>query len=98
LGRDWLNDEHINMMMEELTKALDEDKVLKDKVMVAPLGLANELTINGLKGNYKRTPILRWYEKHIKDKAIETLFSSTHKYKPLDCCLRRLYQWQNRLR
>lgn len=57
LGRDWLSDDHVNIMMEELTKDVNKDEALKDKIVIAPLGLANELMSQGAKGVYQGTSV-----------------------------------------
>ena len=77
LGTAWLSDDHIDMMMEELSKNVAADPDLRDKVMVAPLAFANEIEANGMAGTYDNKKggavLLRRYKKHITEKETEKL-------------------------
>jgi hypothetical protein len=44
LGTDWLNDDHINMMTEELSVRVSKDKTLLSTVILAPTYFADTLT------------------------------------------------------
>lgn len=80
LGNEWLDDDHINLMMEVLSKRVEEDKKLAKKVIIAPLTLANELH-NNRHGTYLKkagAPVLCRYEKHIKENKIDLLYFPVH--------------------
>jgi len=81
LSNEWLNDDHINMMMEELTQGLKSSINSKDKVMIAPLELSNELAqTRGCKQIYSRTstPFLYLYAKRIQEKKTWRLYIPVH--------------------
>jgi hypothetical protein len=81
LGNRWLSDDHINIMMEEHSHAVEEDPSLKDRVIVASLKFSEEIQNNGEIGIYekKKGAGLLWrYEKHIKEKGIEKLLFPVH--------------------
>jgi len=81
LSNEWLNDDHINIMMEELTQRLQCQAGLENKAMVAPLGLANELArTRGRKQicDRKSTPFLYLYAKRIQQKRIQQLYIPVH--------------------
>lgn len=60
LGTAWLSDDHIDMMMEELSKNVATNADLTDRVMVAP----------DKKGG---AVLLRRYKKHVTEKKTEKL-------------------------
>ncbi len=80
LGNKWLNDEHIDLMMEALTERVNRDPKLKKKIIIAPLALARELE-NNCNGTYNKkrgAAVLCRYEKHIKDNQLEQLYFPVH--------------------
>jgi len=81
LGNGWLSDNHINMMMEEHSHAVEEDASLKDQVIVAPVEFSEEIRNNGRNRVYERkggAGLLWKYEKRIKEKGIEELLFPVH--------------------
>ena len=81
LGTAWLSDDHIDMMMEELTKNIATNADMMDRVMVAPLAFANEIAKNGKAGTYDKkggAVLLCRYEKHITEKKTEKLLFPVH--------------------
>ena len=74
LGTMWLNDDHIDMMMEELSKEVASDPVLVKKTIIAKLLFAQQVL--HAKGKYtrKNALLLCRYEKHIKDNNTEELY------------------------
>jgi hypothetical protein len=78
LGTMWLNDDHINMMMEELSKEVAFNPGLTRKVIIAKLSFAQQvLNVNG-EYTRKNAPLLCRYEKHIKDNDTEELYFPIH--------------------
>ena len=80
LGNGWLSDDHINMMMEEFSQEVESNPAMKATIIIASLGLAGEIRKNSKTGMYgrKEAPLLRRYEKHIKEKGIEKLVFPVH--------------------
>ncbi|TFK67006.1 hypothetical protein BDN72DRAFT_899354 [Pluteus cervinus] len=73
LSVDWLNDDHINVMMEFMARKLDPS----GHILIAPLGVAQELLENGHRKVYERkkgAALLCRYEEEIKTKAYKKLF------------------------
>lgn len=63
----WLNDEHINMMMEELAARLAADADLASKVIIAPLAFQIQINNNAKVKTYTKnnSPLLHRYRKRI---------------------------------
>lgn len=78
LGTMWLNDDHIDMMMEELSKEVASDPVLAKKVIIAKLFFAQKVLNSSGKYTRKDAPLLCRYEKHIKDNDTEELYFPMH--------------------
>ncbi|KAJ6600652.1 hypothetical protein B0H10DRAFT_2230919 [Mycena sp. CBHHK59/15] len=77
----WLNSDHIDMMMEDLTARVKADPDLATKVIVAPLAFSE--TLEGLSGkNIKYTranaSLLHLYETKIKTEGQTTLYFPAH--------------------
>ena len=78
LGTMWLNDDHIDMMMEELSKEVASNPSLTQKVIITKLFFAQQvLNVNG-KYTRKNAPLLCRYKKHIKDNDTEELYFPIH--------------------
>jgi len=77
LGTAWLTDDHIDMMMEELSKNVATNPNLRDRVMVAPLAFANEIEENGKAGTYDNKKggavLLHRYKKQITEMKTKKL-------------------------
>ncbi|KAG6818744.1 hypothetical protein H0H93_002181 [Arthromyces matolae] len=77
LGQTWLNDEHIDVMIEELS-----DQIKKDFgfMLFAPLSFAIQVEMVSGAKNYSRknAPLLCRYEKHIREQGIEELYFPLH--------------------
>jgi len=79
LGTIWLSDEHINMMMEELSKQIATDLELADKIIIAPLAFsAQACAAKGKKYTRQSSPLLFHYEKRIREKNVEELYFPIH--------------------
>lgn len=78
LGTTWLNDDHISMMMEDLSKEVESDPGLAKKVIIGTLCFSQQLL--NVKGEYTRksAPILCSYEKRIKSNDTEELYFPIH--------------------
>ena len=75
LGTGWLNDEHIDMMMEELSKQITSDPELCDKIIIAPLAFARQAcNAKGKKYSRQTTPLFCRYEKHTKEANVKELY------------------------
>ena len=78
----WLSDEHIDMMMEELSNEVTSDPELAKKVIIAPLAFSEKLqSIAAAKHTtYTRQNalLLVRYEKHIKDNGTDELYFPVH--------------------
>jgi Ulp1 protease family, C-terminal catalytic domain len=78
LGTTWLNDDHIDMMIEDLSKEVTSNPGLAEKVIIAKLSFAQQvLNVNG-KYMWQTAPLLCHYEKHIKENDIEELYFPIH--------------------
>lgn len=66
--------------MEEYSQEAESNAEVKARIIIAPLALAGEIRKNGKTGTYgkKEVPLLRRYEKHIKEKGIEKLVFPVH--------------------
>ena len=80
LGNGWLLDDHINMMMEELSQEAENNTAMKTTVIIVSLTFAGKIKKNRRAGTYdkKEAPLLRRYEKHINEKGLEKLVSPVH--------------------
>ena len=80
LGNWWLSDDHINMMMEELSQEVENNAAMKTTVIIAPLAFAGEIKKNRKAGTYnkKEAPLLWRYKKHIKEKGVKKLVFPVH--------------------
>ena len=56
LGTNWLNDDHINMMVEDLNSRVSVDETLRGKVIIAPLVFAHNLRVQQLTKGYIEKP------------------------------------------
>lgn len=76
LSFEWLSDDHLNMMSEELSTHVASDPVLATKYIIAPLGFSRELISASKFKTYSRkdTPLLCRYADHIKEKNLERLY------------------------
>ncbi|KAJ7727802.1 hypothetical protein DFH07DRAFT_970018 [Mycena maculata] len=76
LSHAWLTDDHIDMMMADLSARLAADPELAAKVIIAPLAFSIAIT-NGAKNNTyhrKDSTLLARYEEHIKSTALKQLY------------------------
>jgi hypothetical protein len=78
LGTIWLDDDHIDMMMEELSKEVASDPGLAEKVIIAKLFFSHQLLNVDGKYTRKNAPLLCRYEKHIKSNNTEELYFPIH--------------------
>lgn len=78
LGTVWLNDDHIDMMMEELSKEVSSDPGLVDKVIIARLLFAQQVLNVKERYTWKNAPLLCHYEKHIKENNAKELYFPIH--------------------
>jgi hypothetical protein len=82
LSTAWLSDEHIDMMMEELSNEVASDHELSNKVIIAPLAFSAKLqSIDIAKVTTftrKNALLLCWYEKHVKECGVEELYFLVH--------------------
>ncbi|KAJ7783921.1 hypothetical protein DFH07DRAFT_727673 [Mycena maculata] len=75
LSHAWLTDDHIDMMMADLSACLAADPELAAKVIIAPLAFS--IAITGAKNNTyhrKDSTLLARYEEHIKSNALKQLY------------------------
>ena len=81
LSTAWLSDEHIDMMVEELSNEIASDSKLLKKPIIAPLAFSVQLEAAEAAGHTtsRKNPILlSRYEKHIKEAGIEELYFPAH--------------------
>jgi Ulp1 protease family, C-terminal catalytic domain len=74
----WLNDDHIDMMMEELSKEVASNPSLTEKVIIAKLSFSWQVLNVNSKYTQKNAPLLCHYRKHIKDNDTEELYFPIH--------------------
>ncbi|KAJ6459147.1 hypothetical protein C8R47DRAFT_1028273 [Mycena vitilis] len=76
----WLSDDHINMMMIDLSARVAADPELAAKLLIAPLAFSEAIKTGAAKAKYTReeTPLLSKYEDHIKRKCLEQLYFPVH--------------------
>lgn len=76
---EWLTDDHIDIMMEDLAYRVSLDPELAEKVIVAPLAFSEAIK-KSPKGGYtkEKTPLLYLYEKKIREGKIEKLYYPMH--------------------
>jgi hypothetical protein len=82
LSTAWLSDEHVDMMMEELSNEVASDHELSNKVIIAPLAFSAKLqSIDAAKVTTftrKNALLLCRYEKHVKESGVEELYFPVH--------------------
>jgi hypothetical protein len=82
LSTAWLSDEHIDMMMQELSDQVASDPELARRVIIAPLAFSAKLKHMALikhdPYSKKNAPLLCRYEKHVKENGIEALYFPVH--------------------
>ena len=83
LSTAWLSDEHIDMMMEELSIQLTaSDPDLAKRVIIAPLAFSAKLDSAALvkhdSYSRKNAPLLYRYEKQVKEEGVEILYFPIH--------------------
>ncbi|KAJ7143457.1 hypothetical protein C8R46DRAFT_1316074, partial [Mycena filopes] len=80
LSNAWLSDDHIDMMMADLSARVASDPKLADTLLIAPLAFANAIASGATKKSYTReqTPLLARYEDHIKTKRLTELLFPVH--------------------
>ncbi|KAJ6556704.1 hypothetical protein B0H10DRAFT_2201541 [Mycena sp. CBHHK59/15] len=80
LSHAWLSDDHIDMMMADLSARVEADPELAAKVLITPLAFSNAVKDRANKKTYKRedTPLLARYEEHIKRTGVAQLYFPLH--------------------
>ncbi|KAJ6618077.1 hypothetical protein B0H10DRAFT_2379381 [Mycena sp. CBHHK59/15] len=80
LSHAWLSDDHIDMMMADLSARVEADPELAAKVLITPLAFSNAVKDGANKKTYKRedTPLLARYEEHIKRTGVAQLYFPLH--------------------
>ncbi|KAJ7192803.1 hypothetical protein GGX14DRAFT_406017 [Mycena pura] len=76
LGAAWLTDDHIDMMMADLSARVAAEPALVDKLLIAPLGFAMAITNAATSKTYNRedSTLLAQYEEHIKNVGLAQLY------------------------
>jgi hypothetical protein len=79
LSNAWLLDDHIDMMMADLSARVAANSELATKILIAPLAFSQAIK-NGVGKNYQRkdTPLLARYEEHIKQIGLIELHFPIH--------------------
>jgi hypothetical protein len=80
LSNAWLSDDHIDMMMADLSARVAADPELAQKILIAPLAFSQAVKDSTAKKTYQRkdTPLLARYEDHIKAKGLSSLYFPVH--------------------
>lgn len=82
LSWNWLSDDHIDMMMEDLAHRVSLDPGLVGKVIVAPLSFSAAIKKDPSGGpdsyTKKKTPLLYLYEHKVKNEGVEKLYYPIH--------------------
>ncbi|KAJ7865909.1 hypothetical protein B0H14DRAFT_3595961 [Mycena olivaceomarginata] len=80
LSNAWLSDDHIDMMMADLSARVAADPELAQKILIAPLAFSQAVKDSMAKKTYQRkdTPLLARYEDHIKAKGLSALYFPVH--------------------
>ncbi|KAJ7101505.1 hypothetical protein B0H15DRAFT_769608 [Mycena belliarum] len=80
LSNAWLSDDHIDMMMIDLSARVAADPALAAKLIVAPLAFSQAIKNAAQKKKYTRedTPLLARYEQHIKKTHLTQLYFPMH--------------------
>ncbi|KAJ6587364.1 hypothetical protein B0H10DRAFT_2234035 [Mycena sp. CBHHK59/15] len=79
LSWQWLADDHIDMLMADLSARVEADPELAKSVLVAPLAFSDALKRAG-DSNYTKedAPLLARYEAHIKKHGLKRLYFPNH--------------------
>ncbi|KAJ6582739.1 hypothetical protein B0H10DRAFT_2235205, partial [Mycena sp. CBHHK59/15] len=80
LSWDWLSDDHIDMMMADLSARVEADPHLAAKVIIAPLAFSQAVKNGAKKKTYTKgdTPLLAQYEEHIKNFGLAEMYFPVH--------------------
>lgn len=76
LSREWLWDQHIDMLMHGLADQVAADQDLKKKVVIAPIQFSIQITATSKSKTYTidTATLLCRYQKHLKENDIEKLY------------------------
>lgn len=78
LGEEWLDDDHMDMMIDDLSSRITKNPNLQSKVMVTPFCFAYKIATNGTQNVPNRKSLLYRYECLFKENQLEKLYFPIH--------------------